>query len=498
MVDKSMIIVGAGLAGLSAGCYGQMNGYSTKIFERLPHSGGVCTSWKRKDYIFDYAVHNLFGITPDTMDYRMWKELGALSGLKTYSFNEFVQVEDPNGKVFTVYTDLDKLRKHMTELSPSDKQKIDEFVKACRRFSGYDLFAAMSGGIGTKLRLLPVLRSVMKYSNLTVEGYAQSFSDPFLRKAFETIQYDLHGVPVLIAMIFMAAMSKGDAGWPIGGSSALAKNIEKRYLELGGQIVYRSHVAKVLVEDGKAVGVQLEDGSEHFADIVVSAADGYTTIFQMLEGRYVNDTIRAYYDSYPKTMPFGFEVWYGVNRDFSGEPHSLVLFQDEPITIEDREYDRLDVEVFNFDPTFAPSGKTVIKVVVDSDYDYWQKLSKDPKTYKKEKQRLADLFAERLEKRFSGFRKQIEVVDVVTPISVTHWTRGYRGFSLPWPAPEQVAKEVSQNGVSKTLPGLKGFYMVGQWACGMNGLGTAGQSGRNFIKQLCKQQNKKFVATTAN
>jgi phytoene dehydrogenase-like protein len=162
MVDKSMIIVGAGLAGLSTGCYGQMNGYSTKIFERLPNSGGVCTSWKRKGYVFDYAVHNLFGITPNTMDYRMCKELGALRGLKTYSFNEFVQVEDPDGKTFTVYTDLDELQKHMNALSPGDKQKIGEFVKACRRFSGYDLFAAMSGGIGTKLRLLPVLRSVMK------------------------------------------------------------------------------------------------------------------------------------------------------------------------------------------------------------------------------------------------------------------------------------------------------------------------------------------------
>ncbi|MDG6221778.1 MAG: NAD(P)/FAD-dependent oxidoreductase [Candidatus Bathyarchaeota archaeon] len=495
MADKFMIIIGAGLGGLSAGCYGQMNGYATKIFERQPNSGGVCVSWKRKGYVFDYAVHNLFGIVPGTSDYHIWKELGALDGLQTYSFKEFVQVETPEGKKFIVYTDLDKLQNHMNQLSPSDKHKINEFVKACRRFRGYDLFAGMTGGMGAKLRLLPVLRSVMKYSKITTEDFAKNFSDPFLQKAFATIQYDLSGVPVLIPMIFMAAMSKGDAGWPVGGSSALASNIEKSYLNLGGHISFRSRVDKILVENNKAVGVQLEDGSKHFADLIVSAADGYATIFDMLQGNYVNDSIRTYYDSYPKTMPFGLEIYYGLNQQFDGEPHALVLFQDEPITIEDREYDRLDVEVFNFDSSFAGSGKTVVKVVVDSAYDYWQNLSADKDAYNNQKKRLADQVAERLNKRFAGFKNSIEAVDVVTPVSVVHWTGGYRGFCLPWPAPEQISGEVSKNGVSKTLPGLENFYMVGQWAVGMNGLGTAAHSGRNLIKQLCKNDNKKFKTT---
>ncbi|MFA5365210.1 MAG: NAD(P)-binding protein, partial [Candidatus Bathyarchaeia archaeon] len=270
MVDKSIIIIGAGLGGLSAGCYGQMNGFQTKIFEKQDKPGGVCVSWKRKGYVFDYAVHNLFGIVPGSADYGLWNELDALRGLELYRFKEFVQVEDTNGKVFTAYTDLDELQKHMTTLSPNDKKLISELVKVCRRFSGYDIFAAMTGGVGAKLGLLPILRSIMKYVKIPVEDYAQSFSDPFLQKAFATIQYDLKGVPVLIPMIFMAAMSKGDAGWPVGGSAALSNNIAKRYLELGGEIVYRSPVAKILVENNKAVGIQLEDGSKHFADIIVS------------------------------------------------------------------------------------------------------------------------------------------------------------------------------------------------------------------------------------
>jgi len=495
---KSMIIIGAGLAGLATGCYGQMNGYKTKIFEMQAKPGGVCVSWKRKGYTFDYAIHNLFGITPRSADNKVWRELGALRGLKTYSFKEFVQIEDTDGKAFTVYTNLDELERHMMALAPNDKKKISEFIKVCRRFGGYDMFAGASGGFGSLLRMLPVLGSLMKYSKTTVEDYANGFSDPFLRKAFPTIEYDIPGVPTLIPMIFLSALNKGDGGWPIGGSLALSKNVERRYLELGGEIAYHSKVAKILVENDEAVGVQLADGSQHRADIVVSAADGYSTIFNMLEGKYVNDSIRAYYKSYPETISFGFEVWYGVNREFSGEPHSLVLFQDEPVTFEGREYNKLDVEIFNFDASLAPAGKTVVKVVFDSNYDYWRKLAEDTKAYAEEKKRIAGILADRLDKRFPGFKGQIEVVDVATPVSVEHWLAAYRGYCVPYPAPKEFANEVSKNGVSKTLPGLQGFYMVGQWAGALYSTNQVSLMGRELVRQLYNKDNKKFVTTPAD
>ncbi len=496
-MDKSIVIIGAGLAGLATGCYAQMNGYQTRIFERQAKSGGVCVSWKRKEYTFDYALHNLFGMIPDSVDSIVWKELGALRDLETFSFKEFVQVEDSSGKAFTVYTNLDALQKHVMELAPNDAKKISEFIKACRRLSGYDMFGALSGGLGTRIRMLPLMGLLMKYSKITVADFAKDFNDPFLRKTFPAIQYDIPDVPVIIPMIFLSSLDKGDGGWPIGGSLALSKNVERRYLELGGQIAYHSKVTKILVENDKAIGVQLEDGSQHFADIVVSAADGYSSIFNMLEGKYASDFIRSYYNSHPKTGPFGLEVWYGIKRDLSGEPHALVLFQDEPLTVEGRELNKLDVEIFNFDPSLAPAGKGVVKVVTDSSYDYWRKLSEDAESYKEEKKKFADTIAERLEKRFPGFKSQIEAVDVVTPISVEHWTGSCRGY-LPWPAPKDIAQEVIKNGVSKTLPGLQGFHMVGQWAGAVYSTTQVSLMGRDLVRQICKNDGKKFVTTNAN
>ena len=120
-------------------------------------------------------------------------------------------------------------------------------------------------------------------------------------------------------------------------------------------------------------------------------------------------------------------------------------------------------------------------------------MSSNQERYQAQKRQIADLVAGRLEKRFPEFTEQIEAVDVVTPVSVEHWTGGYRGFAQPWPAPQELAEEINKNGVSKTLPGLQNFYMVGQWAGGTFGLSTVCLMGRNLIREICKKDGKDFV-----
>jgi phytoene dehydrogenase-like protein len=76
-MGKSIIIIGAGITGLSAGCYGQMNGYHTQIFEMHDKTGGVCTGWKRKGYTIDGCMHWLVGTNPANNFYHIWEELGV-------------------------------------------------------------------------------------------------------------------------------------------------------------------------------------------------------------------------------------------------------------------------------------------------------------------------------------------------------------------------------------------------------------------------------------
>src|SRR5512140_3104491 len=117
-------------------------------------------------------------------------------------------------------------------------------------------------------------------------------------------------------------MYKQQAGYPLGGSLPLALALEKRYKQLGGRIQYQARVDKILVENGSAAGVRFEDGSEQRADLVISAADGYTTIFKLLEGKYTNREIRERYENW-KSFPSLIYISAGVNRTFPDLPTAV-------------------------------------------------------------------------------------------------------------------------------------------------------------------------------
>ena len=95
-----------------------------------------------------------------------------------------------------------------------------------------------------------------------------------------------------------------------------------------------------------------------------------------------------------------------------------------------------------------------------------------------------------LEQRFPGLAEQVEVIDVATPATFERYTGNWRGAWMGWVAtPETMNKRVS-----KTLPGLKGFYMTGTWT--LNGtLAFAAMSGRHVTQLLCAQDKKRFATS---
>ena len=97
-MEKSIIIIGAGIAGLSTGYYSQMNGYRTRIFEMHNKAGGLCTSWKRKGYTIDGCVHWLLGAKPGIDFYRFWEELGAVQGRVMVEHDNYMRIEGEQGQ----------------------------------------------------------------------------------------------------------------------------------------------------------------------------------------------------------------------------------------------------------------------------------------------------------------------------------------------------------------------------------------------------------------
>ncbi|MFC2032690.1 phytoene desaturase family protein, partial [Chloroflexota bacterium] len=448
----------------------------------------------------DGCMHWLLGSNPGTVFYHIWEELGAVQGRHFVNQGEYIRFEGEDGKVFSVYTDIDRLEQHMKELAPEDEKVIEETIKATRKCTCFEIPVEKARELYTPVdylkmmpRMFPILRFMSKWGKISTLDLAKRVKNPLLRQFLLTYA-ELPDYSMIVLLMALAWHHQKYAGYAVGGSLEFAQAIERRYLDLGGEVHYRSPVDKILVEYNKAVGVRLTDGTEHRGDTIISAADGRTTIFDMLEGKYINDKIRNHYNSSPLFPPL-LQIALGVNRSFDEVPHLVSGINyplKEPVTIAGQELTRLGVHVYNYDSSSAPKGKTVLKVLLNSDYDYWEKLKQDPERYKAEKEQIADQVIALLEQRFPGLADQVEMQDVATPMTWESYTGNWKASHEGWLV---TTKNLNMR-LSKTLPGLKNFYMAGQWVEPGGSLPYVAVSGRNVTQIICKQDKRKFVTTT--
>ena len=498
--NKSIIIIGGGIAGLSAGCYAQMNGYSSKIFELHDLPGGLCTAWERKDYIFDGCIHYLFGSGEGLPFNSMWHELGAVQGREFINHTEYQQVTDGK-KTLIVYADPDRLEAHMTELSPKDGKQIRSFCDGVRKFAEFDMSAMYDvpkpmmsaqdwGKLGRKM--LPFVPTMAKWATQSTRQFADKFHDPFMRNAVAQM-FSWEEAPVMMGMMLLAFMHNGNAGFPVGASLEFARSIEKRYLDLGGEIHYKSQVEKILTENNQAVGVRLYNDEIQKADVILSAADGRGTIFDMLEGQYTNRKIRRMYDGHLPTHQMC-QISLGVNRDLSDEPHWTTYLLEEPILLAGEERNEIGIKHYCFDRSLAPEGKSVIELIVRTNYAYWHRIY-GRRIYDTEQRQVSDIIIEQLEKWYPGIMEDVEFVDEATPLSYERYTGNWMGATTGWLLTKETTPMMIL-GVPKTLPNLKNFYMAGHWVEPGGTVTMAAASGKNAIQLICAEDGQSFRTST--
>jgi phytoene dehydrogenase-like protein len=499
--QADIIIIGAGISGLAAGCYAQMNGYQTQILELHDLPGGLCTAWHRQGYIFDGCIHYIFGSGPGQPFYPVWEELGAVQNLEFVNHTDFMQIRSPAGDVLNVHSQPDEFEQHLKGISPQDAKLIEGFCRGVRTFKDFDLSmlqqkpkALMTGADWARVgrQVLPFVRALGKWGNLSLQELAAQFKHPFLRQAVPHM-FAWPDVPVMVGMSLLAYLDNRNAGFPVGASLNFAKAIEQRYRDLGGEILYSAQVERVLVDNDRAVGVRLYNNEEYRAGRVISACDGRRTIFDMLRGEYVNRRIKKLYDGH---LPIHsqLQVSLGVNRDFSTEPHWVTHLLDQPVPIAGEDRYEIGVKHYCFDPSLAPPGKSVVMVMLPTSYSYWQRIY-GRRDYNAEEIQEAGILIDRLEQFYPGIKADIECMDVATPLTYERYTGNWQGASCGWLLTKDTLPLMIK-GVPKRLPGLDRFYMVSQWTEPGGSLPIVALSGRNMIYEICHEDGREFVTTS--
>jgi phytoene dehydrogenase-like protein len=502
MAEKKIVIIGAGIAGLAAGCYARMNGYEAEVYEAHDIPGGMCTAWKRKGYTIDGCLHWLVGASPANRLYQMWEELGAVQGRRMIFPDIFYRYTGLDGRVFTVYTDVDRLAAHIKELSPADAETADLFARLTKRFTRLSMPLGKPFELYNRfdiarmiLRMMPMMKD-MGFANKTSIGeFGQRFKDPLLREAFPMMLYEPDYA--LTGVLFnAAALHTRGAAFPEGGSLEVARAIEKRFLGLGGRVSYRQKVEKVLVEGEKAVGIRLSGGDEVRADCVISAADLKATLYGMLDGLYVHPQHDELFKT-GKLIPSCVQVSYGVAMDLSSGQHVVGDWQKlaRSLRLGQEEISWVLFRDFCSDPTLAPKDKSVVEcMILSRDFDYWERLYADQAAYKAEKERILEIVTTELDRMHPGFRAKIEVTDVATPMTYVRYTGDWKGTFMSWVMTPANSDKLRV--IKKTVPGLQNFWLSGMWVKPPGGLPAAAMCSREVVQLICHQDGRRFRTTT--
>ena len=448
----------------------------------------MCTSWRRKGYLFEGAIHWLSGSASDSITNKYWRETGALTDAVPVHLTDPHLYTNYDGADLYLYRDIERLRKHFLEVSPQDEKAIN---KLCKDVAIYlALKQPEQNEKGVKLQtpppdmplsgifaMLPALFRMNKHINTTLADYLKMFKHPGIKHLIaQGFPPYLPAMPVLFTIAVKAA---GDGGYPEGGSLPFTARMAEKFTSLGGKLICGTGVEKVIVENGAAQGV-LAAGERIDTDAVIISSDTLTAVPCLFDNPPG--------DSWLHELKNDTEVCnctfagIGVKADLSALPHAIVVKLEEPLDVGGEKLSSIMINNYGAYAGYAPEGCTVLTVILGftDTYNFWSEAKKNG-VYDDEKNKLSAHLEAIIGAAFPQTKGKIDVINIATPLTYERYTGSYHGS---WMGKMTVGAKMKK--YPCTLKNIRNVYFAGFRTDFPGGLPGALTSGRRAAQLVCK------------
>lgn len=507
---KKVIIIGAGTAGLAAGTYLQKNGYDTEIYESHMMAGGLCTAWKRKNFLIDGCLHWLTDVRPHSDFYQLYLETGAMKETTHHFTADILSRYQAELFQFTYYTDLMKLKfeikrvcTHLIQVDPenktvyqSDEKSFLKLLKDAQKVCGltYPIIEMTKVKqdkrtlIKWVLKYFKQLRIIRKYQKKTVGNLVEQFQTDAFQTMFQTVAIMPKEMAAIPFIVYLAGYHDKSFVYTAGGSLEIAKGMEEKYIQSGGIIHFKTPIKEILLDKMRACGVLLSNGETVEADIVISAADGFQTINQFINPMKVPQKYHDYINKSPKFDSL-VHVAICVNKDISHLQTNSLFF---PNTIPNiggvMTPDLIHYYIDTPNKGFLKENQSVIRCALTGDYHFFHKLKATEESYRAKKVEIeaaitAHLIAQKIIKA-----EDIAYVDIATPTTFYDYTHNYQGsFEGVLLTPDNFSTHYDE------IETIADLYLVGQWWNPGGGIPTSIYSARRVAQKICHEDKKTFT-----
>lgn len=480
MFDSDVIIIGAGIAGLTCGCLLAQKGLRVLIIEKNQKIGGCCTSFQKEGFSFDLSVQSLGECQEGGRIWRLIKRLGLLDHIHFIPLEPAREYHFPGQRIIQS-SHLETHIETLSTLFPKERKGIEQIYEVLRKiFNEYsqlplslDWFNSTS--LSSRYPLLFHYRE-KTFGQLLDEHV----SNPFLKTVLSIRSSYALLPPEEISVVGMAGIEMSYFNHGVscvrGAVEELPLKMGYAFEKMGGKILLKEEVERILIENKRTLGVLGTGGQEYRARVVVSNIDARTTFFTLMEENHCPSGYRSKLKGMQPSYSY-FILYLGIEGEVEELPVSNnEIFSDRELS---KEYqflvDHRILEGAPFyllvpskvNPSHAPGGKSTLCLSLKAPYEFqegWNQRGVN---------RLSQYLIERASTIIPDLKKRILVKIETTPMTIERWTGNDGGAAYGW---AQIPSQSGIHRLPRTTP-IPNLFLTGHWTSPGGGIAAVVTSG---------------------
>lgn len=436
-MEYDVIVIGGGLAGLTAGSLLAKRNLKVAVFDKSYNPGGSCGIFKRKNTIFDQGSAMLYGFGEKGFNAHRFV-FNVLEEPIDIIQHDLLYVVNFKGHRIPFHANVKQFTEELAKVFPKQRENIKRFYDDMLVMYEHVMVETPSYRSADETKAIDGLKGLIKhpisyirflsYLNMSAKQLLERyFDDPEIFKFFDKLTSTycyatVEEAPAVLASVMFVDNHVGGSYYPAGSTLFLPGKLEKVIEENGGEMILSTVVNEILFKEGKAIGVKCDNGLIYTAKYVIYSGTVWNLydklISSKVSSRKRREWAKAQVMTYPSVM-----IYLTVDKEVIPEDTApLEMLVGNPDYLDESE---VTAYILSIDDKNLCDEDEHTVMAIGPSFEKWDFLSEKEYQVKKakEKERLIQV----LEHRFPNFSKHIRTIEVATPRTIEHYTMKNHG-----------------------------------------------------------------------